>query len=438
MQIEKVKKVNLFIKKSKIMGTVAVPGSKSHTIRGIVAAMNAENCGETHLEGVLKSADTLSVLHAVEKLGCKVRETKDSFYIQGADKNKNYGKIELDLGNSGTGMRLLTASLSLLEGEFVIDGDSSLRTRLMKPLLDSLSELGVATSCSGDGYAPLSVGGKLRGGKCTTSGVTSQFLSALLFATPLAARDSVIDLEFLNEAPYVGITLGWLEELGLKVKASSDMLHYEVMGNQKIKPFYKVIPADFSTSLFPAVAALMLGDKKNGVAIKNLDFNDLQGDKEVFKILESMGAKIEYGETVKILGGQKLHGGEFDLNKVPDALPILSVLAATLEGETTKFYNVAQARLKETDRIKCMTDELRKMGVEITELADGMIIKGSKLKASLDLESYDDHRIGMALAIAAMTCEQESMVKNIECAAVTYPDFVDDFISLGANFRMEK
>ena len=429
--------MNLFIKKSKIMGIVAVPGSKSHTIRGIVAAMNAEKSDKfTHLEGVLKSADTLSVLHAVEKLGCQVRETKDSFYIQGADKSRKYGKIELDLGNSGTGMRLLTASLSLLDGEFTIDGDSSLRTRVMGPLLDSLNELGAVTTSTGNSYAPLSVKGKLQGGKCTTSGVTSQFLSALLFATPLASNNSVIDLEFLNEAPYVGITLGWLEDLGLKVKSADNLLHFEVPGNQKIEPFHKVIPADFSTSLFPAVAALMLGDEQNGVTIKNLDFNDLQGDKEVFKILEAMGAKIEYGQNVRILGGQKLHGGVFDINKVPDALPILSVLAATLEGETTELVNVAQARLKETDRIACMTAELRKMGAEITELSDGMIIKGTKLHGCMDLESYDDHRIGMALAIAAMTCDEESMVKNIECAAVTYPDFVADFIAMGANFRL--
>ncbi len=431
--------MNLFIKKSKIIGIVGVPGSKSHTIRGIVAAMNAENNGEaTHLEGVLKSADTLSVLNAVKKLGCEVKETKDSFYIKGADKTRKYGKIELDLGNSGTGMRLLTASLSLLDGEIAIDGDESLRSRLMGPLLDSLGELGVATSSCRNAYAPLSVKGKLKGGKCTTSGVTSQFLSALLFATPLASSDSVIDLESLNEAPYIGITLGWLKDLGIEINHTPDLLHYEVKGNQKIKPFHKVIPADFSTSLFPAIAGLMLSDDTNGVTIKNLDFNDLQGDKEVFRILEEMGAKIEYGKDVKVFGNSKLHGGKFDLNQVPDALPILSVLAASMEGETTEFFNVAQARLKETDRITCMTKELRKMGAEITELDDGMIIKGAKLHGCMDLNSYDDHRIGMALSIAAMACDEESCVKNIECASVTYPDFVQDFIDMGANFQLEK
>lgn len=431
--------MNLFIKKSKIIGIVAVPGSKSHTIRGIVAAMNAENNGEaTHLEGVLKSADTLSVLHAVAKLGCKVVETKDSFYIYGADKSKKYGKIELDLGNSGTGMRLLAASLALLDGEFIIDGDESLRTRLMGPLLESLKEMGVAAAATNNAYAPLCIKGPLKGGECTTSGVTSQFLSALLFATPLCANDSVINLESLNEAPYVDITLGWLKELGIEVNSSNDLLHFEVKGNQKFKPFHKVIPADFSTSLFPAVAALILSDDTEGVSIKNLDFNDLQGDKEVFKILEAMGAKIEYGKNVRVFGNSKLHGGKFDLNKVPDALPILSVLAATMEGETTEFTNVAQARLKETDRISCMTAELRKMGAEVIELPDGMIVKGAKLHGCMDLESYDDHRIGMALSIAAMTCDEESMVKNIECVAVTYPDFVQDFISMGANFRLEK
>lgn len=433
MQQQKVKNMNLFVKKSKISGIVAVPGSKSHTIRGIVCAMNG--VGKSHLEGVLKSADTLSVLNAVKSLGAIVEEGESSFSITGLDRHKVYGKHHLDMGNSGTGLRLLSASTSLLDGEFTFDGDSSLRTRLMGPLLSSLNQLGATTGAQNGGYAPLSIKGKLNGGQCVTSGVTSQFLSALLFAAPLANGNTIIDLEFLNEAPYVDITLNWLKFLGIKVSHSDDLLHFEIEGNQSFKGFNKIIPADFSTCLFPAAAGLLLGDEKLGVKIQNLDFSDLQGDKEVFKIFEAMGAKINYGNEVQVCGGQKLHGGEFDLNKVPDALPILSVLAATLAGETTKFYNVAQARLKETDRIKCMTAELRKMGAIIEELPDGMIIRGTKLTSHSELESYDDHRIGMSLAIAAMCCDGVSVIKNIECAKVTYPNFVADFINLGANIQ---
>lgn len=425
--------MKLIVNPSKICGTAEVPGSKSHTIRGVLAAMLAE--GQSTLYAPLQSEDTVSALNAAKKMGAFFNENPDgSWQITGfAGKTPQINEV-INLGNSGTSLRLLTAAASLFSCPIKFDGDNSLRTRTMDSLLNALQMLGAKTTHT-NGKAPLSVQGPLKGGKCTVSGVTSQYLSALLFAAPFAPDDTVIDLESLNEKPYVSMTLKWLDFLNIEYKASDDLLHFEIKGNQKFKAFEKVIPADFSTSLFVLGAALQSGCN-TGVEIKNLDFSDSQGDKEVFRFFEQSGAIINYGQTVHIPAVQKLKGGKFDLNNTPDSLPVFSAVAAGIDGETFHCLNVPQARIKETDRIDCMTRELRKMGGIIEELPDGMIVHGTKLHGAENLESYGDHRIAMALAVAALNADSPSIINNIECAAVTFPDFVKQFSSLGANFKV--
>ena len=425
--------MKLLIKPSAISGIAEVPGSKSHTIRGVIASILAE--GESILKSPLSSADTASALNGAAELGASFNIAADgSWHIRGIGGRTPQTGAVINLGNSGTSLRLLTAMASIFDTKITFDGDNSLRTRTMDSLLAALEMLGAKTE-STNGKAPLSVQGPLQGGRCTVSGVTSQYLSALLFAAPFAPQDTVIDLEFLNEQPYVEMTLKWLDFLGIEYKASTDLLHFEIRGNQKFKSFEKVIPADFSTSLFVLGAALQSG-RDSGVEIKNLDFTDSQGDKEVFRFFEQSGAKIEYGSNVHIPAQQKLKGGRFDLNNTPDSLPIFSAVAAGNKGEITHCLNVPQARIKETDRIDCMTRELRKMGGIIEELPDGMIITGTQLHGSNELESYDDHRIAMALAVAALNADSPSIINGIECAAVTYPDFVKQFQALGADFEV--
>ena len=425
--------MKLLVNPSKICGTASVPGSKSHTIRGVIAAILAD--GESILHSPLSSADTASALNAAAEFGASFNIADDgSWHIKGiGGKLRNEPKT-IDLGNSGTSLRLLSAAAGIFDKKITFDGDNSLRTRTMDSLLNALEMLGAETS-STNGKAPLSVKGPVKGGKCTVSGVTSQYLSALLLSAPFAPEDTIIELEHLNEQPYVEMTLKWLDFLGIKYSASKDLLHFQVNGNQKFKAFEKVIPADFSTSLFVLGAALQSG-RDNGIEIENLDFTDSQGDKEVFRFFEQSGAKITYGKNVHIPAIQKLKGGKFDLNNTPDSLPIFSAVAAGIKGEIFHCLNVPQARIKETDRIDCMTRELRKMGGIVEELPDGMIVTGTQLHGSNELESYDDHRIGMALAVAALNADSPSIINGIECAAVTYPDFVRQFQALGADFKV--
>ncbi|MFA7184617.1 MAG: 3-phosphoshikimate 1-carboxyvinyltransferase, partial [Victivallales bacterium] len=310
------------------------------------------------------------------------------------------------------------------------DGDASLRSRPMKQLTDALGNLGVKIT-SRDGKCPVSFRGPLKGGRTEVIGTSSQFLTSLLFACPFAQNDTEIIPVKLQEKPYVEITLGWLERLGVKLERTPDMSYFKVPCGQKFKAFDWTIPADFSTAAFPLGAGAVAG---GAVRIKNLDFNDLQGDKAVFDFVEKFGAKVERLPGYTQVSPGRLSALELDLNATPDALPLLAVVAACAEG-TTRFVNVAQARIKETDRIACMTRELGKMGIEVEELPDGMVIRGGKLRGA-ELESYDDHRIVMALTVAALAAEGESVINKAESAAVTYPGFISDFKALGADIEV--
>lgn len=413
---------------SQLTGRIAVPGSKSHTIRAVVAALLADGVSEIHAP--LYSADTRSALSAVKALGAKVEETASLWKITGCGKNFTPGNGTVDLGNSGTTMRIITAVAALGKSKVSFDGDASLRTRIMAGELAALSSLGAVCSSS-NGFAPLSVTGPLKGGNAKVDGTTSQYLSALLMALVLAEKDSVLTLDFLNEADYVRITLDWLKRCGISVKYTEDLLHFEISGNQCYHAFSRVIPADFSTAAFPLAAGLVAGKE---IRIANLDFDDLQGDKKVFDYARSMNGSIAVGNNEVIVRKSMLAGGTFDLNATPDALPIMAVLGCYAKGET-RLINVPQARLKECDRIACMTRELRKMGAVIEELEDGMIIQGGRMLHGAVTDSYGDHRIAMALTVAALNAEGNTFIKDGECCQVTYPDFAEDFSKLGVSIK---
>ena len=420
--------MDLKVKRSTLEGSIAVSGSKSHTIRAIVCALLAE--GTSIVRSPLESADTRAALEAAKSFGAKVIEKPGAWEITGCGgKFQDPGRT-IDMMNSGTGLRLLTGLAALQDFTVSFDGDESLRTRKMAPLLSALEKIGART-VSSDGKAPFSITGPITGGNTTVDGTSSQFLSSLLFALPLCKADCRITLDFLMEQPYVGITCDWLRAAGIKVEYSADMLNWHIPGNQQYKPLDRVVPADFSTAAFPLAAGMLSG--KN-IQICNLDFNDPQGDKAVFGFAEQMGAVISRGEKVSVNNSGKLRGVELDLNSTPDALPILAIIAAFSEGKTL-LGNVRQARLKETDRIAVMAKELAKAGVEVEELEDGLIVTGGNFHGC-EVESCNDHRIAMAFAVAgtALPEGEEIIIRNAECAKVSYPDFVRDFKAMGADF----
>ena len=336
--------MNLIVRPSRLRGEIAVAGSKSHTIRGIAAALCAE--GTSVLYHPLDSADTRAALDAAVSFGARAQEHPDRWEITGCGGSFRDPGRAVDLKNSGTGLVIMTGLAGLQNFRIVFDGDASLRSRPVSGVTEALAQLGAKIEyLDRRGYPPFAVTGPVRGGRAEVDGRTSQYLSSLLIALSQSEGDSELELKFLNEAPYVDITTSWLDALGVRWRGAADKLHWQIPGGQKIRAFSRGIPADFSTAAFPLVAAATAGD---GVVIRNLDFSATQGDKAVFGFLEEMGARLERGDALRVApaADHPLVGRTIDLNATPDALPILCAAAALAQGET-RLVNVPQARLKE-------------------------------------------------------------------------------------------
>jgi len=338
----------------------------------------------------------------------------------------------IDVGNSGTTLRIAMGSATLTQpGQTVIfTGDEQIQTRPIGPLMDSLVDLGAkCKSLNNNGKVPIEVTGKLTGGQTTIAASTSQYLSSLLLCTPLAAKDSEIDVTLLNEPGYVQMTLDWLDKQQIKYE-NQKFKKFKITGNQNYKPFDETICADFSSATFFLCAAALVADE---VTLLGLDFSDSQPDKAVVDYLKAMGADIKIEPNSVTVKSTPLKGAEIDMNQTPDALPAMAVTAAFAEG-TTRLVNVAQARNKETDRIKCIAEELKKMAVDVEELPDGLIIHGGKPKP-VELDGRYDHRIVMALSLAGLAIDGKTVVDTAEAISVTFPGYVHSMKSIGANMQ---
>jgi len=412
--------------KSDLKGEILIPASKSHTIRAVAIAGIAE--GTSVLKNYLVSADAISCINGLKEFGAKIEENGKELTITGTGGLPKPSCRKIDVGNSGTSLRILTGLASLADFPIIFDGDKSIRTRPMTPLISALERLDAIID-SNDGKCPFTIRGPIKGGKTIVDGISSQFLTSLLFACPLAKNDTEIIVENLHERPYVEITLDWLRKLNIKFeKRELDWFH--IHGGQKYKAFERTIPADFSSATFAACAVAITGSE---VLIKGLDFSDHQGDKEVFTYLKNMGASVVHSPEGVIVKGGNLQGMDINMNNTPDALPAMAVLACFAKG-TTRLLDVAQARLKECDRIAAISAELNKMGGKVEELKDGLIIHQSKLTGT-NVHGYDDHRMVMALTIAGMAASGKTIVDTAESTGVTYPSFVEDMKTLGANIE---
>jgi 3-phosphoshikimate 1-carboxyvinyltransferase len=414
---------------SKLHGTIAIPPSKSHTIRSFLVATLAG--GTSTIRSPLLHGDGRSAMNAAKALGATLTVHNNDVAVQGIGGKYEGGSELVDCGNSGTSTCLFTSAAALGSRARTFDGDSSLRSRPVRTLLDGLKQLGASYTVNGEKDVPFTIRGPIRGGKTTINGLSSQYVSSLLFSCPLAPADTEITVVDLHEKPYVELSLWWLDKRGIEHSVSADFTRFTVRGRQSYKPIDLTVPADFSSATFAAVAASLTGSP---ITLTGLDFSDPQGDRKVFDVLERFGAKVERkGAGVTVFAPAGLKGREVDLNAMPDALPALSVLGCMAEG-VTRLTNVAQARIKETDRIAVMARELRTMGADVTEESDGIVIRQSKLTGAR-VHGHDDHRVVMALALAGMVANGETIVETAESADVTYPSFVHDFATLGARIK---
>ena len=421
--------MKLSCRKSRLTGSVDIPGSKSHTIRAVAIASLAS--GESRIEAPLASGDTLASVAAYRALGAEIHQTADLWRVLGTGGQLRAPQDVIDVVNSGTTLRVAVGSCALLrEGLAVLTGDAQIRRRPIGPLAASLTDLGASVrSTRGNGCAPIVVEGRLRGGRTSLEAVTSQYLSSLLLCTPLAEQTSEIEVPVLNEAPYVQITLNWLETGGIQLER--DQLHwFRVPGGQAYRAIDVRVPADFSSATF-FLAAGVLGE--NDVLVRGLDMNDAQGDKAVVDYLREMGAQIDIeADGIRVRPGQ-LTGCQLDLNATPDALPMMAVVGCFAKGKTS-LVNVPQARLKETDRIAVMAEQLSAMGARTQELEDGLVVHESDLRG-VEVDGHHDHRVVMALAVAGCTIGGQTRVRTAEAVEVTFPTFVACMQRLGAELE---
>jgi len=415
---------------ARLAGHVTVPASKSHTIRGLLLGALAD--GESVLEAPLDSADTRSAADAVTAFGAVVDRQETIWTVCGVGGAPRIPENVGDVGNSGTTLYMIMGTAALAGGWSVLTGDAQIRRRSAAPLIDALGNLGVEVfSTRGNGCAPIVIKGGLKGGATTVRGVSSQYVSSLLMACPLAKGNTDIEITLLNEKPYVLMTLDWLESLGVIVQSAEDLSRMHIPGGQQYHPFTRRIPGDFSSATFLAAAAAIAGGE---IVLDNLDMHDRQGDKEVISILERMGANVTVsGNSVTVTGGA-LHGIEVDMNAIPDALPMMSVCACFAEGRTV-LGNAPQAREKETDRIAVMAAELAKLGADVEELPDGLVITGSGLKGGT-VSGHGDHRVVMAFAVAGCAAFGPVRVDTAEAADITFPSFWRTMRNIGADIRI--
>ncbi len=422
---------SLICRPSRLAGEVRIPGSKSHTIRAVAIASLAD--GESAIRAPLDSNDTRAAVDAYRALGAEIETRSHGWIVRGTGGAVRAPEDVIDVRNSGVTLRTGLGSCALLrEGMAVLTGDEQIRRRPAGPLAAALNDLGAnVRSTRGAGMAPFVVEGWLRGGETSIEAVTSQYLSSLLINCPYAEGESVIRVPVLNEAPYVEMTLDWVRQHGIEVEQEG-LERFRLPGRQRYRPVKRAIPADFSSATF-FLGAGALGE--NEVVLRGLDMTDTQGDKAVVDFVRQMGAEVTVERDAIRVRARELVGCEIDLNATPDALPTLAVLGCFARG-TTRLVNAPQARLKETDRIAVMEEELTKLGGRVEQLEDGIVVHESALRGA-EVEGHGDHRVVMALAVAGCAAPGTTVVQGAEAAAVTFPEFADCMISLGADIEVQ-
>lgn len=415
--------MNLTLYPAKIEGSVRIPPSKSHTIRALLIAAFAQ--GKSTIYNPLKAYDTSVCLEAIQSLGAQVEEGEDYVRIEGTQGVEQ--KLLIDCGNSGTTLYLAAAMAASFTQKITFTGDEQLQKRPLANLLNSLRDLHVEVE--GSDYPPFSVKGPLFGGETTIACPTSQYLSALLLAAPLSESAITINVSELNEKPYVDMTLAWLDSQKISYRRDLEMTQFSVAGNQPYSAFEATIGGDYSSASFFFCAAAITGST---LEIQGLDPLDVQGDKEILQILAAMGCEIRWQESTLFVTGPpqgSLQPGTFNLNAIPDTLPILAVTACFAHG-VTKLIGVEQARIKETDRIAAMCSNLQAMGAKIEERKDGLVIHGRGELQGTTVEGLGDHRIVMALAIASLAAQGATTITTTEAVEVTFPEFFSQLAAI--------
>lgn len=418
----------------RVEGEINLPGSKSLSNRALLLAALAH--GTTEVTNLLDSDDIRHMLNALKSLGVSYELSSDKTVctITGVGGAFNWQNgLSLFLGNAGTAMRPLAAALCLKgqqEAEVALTGESRMKERPIKHLVDALVQVGANVQyLEQEGYPPLAIRNTgLQGGKVQIDGsISSQFLTALLMAAPLAEGDMEIQImgELVSK-PYIDITLAMMKDFGVAVE-NQNYQTFIVKGNQSyISPKRYLVEGDASSaSYFLAAGAI-----KGNVKVTGIGKNSIQGDRLFADVLEKMGAKITWGEDFIQAEQAPLHGVDMDMNHIPDAAMTIATTALFAEGETV-IRNIYNWRVKETDRLSAMATELRKIGAEVEEGEDFIRIKPLALAQfqAAEIATYNDHRMAMCFSLIALSNTSVTIL-DPKCTAKTFPTYFSEFEKL--------
>lgn len=408
-------------------GRVNIPSSKSIAHRAIICGGLA--AGKSRISNLDFSDDLLATADGMSCLGAELEKKQSGLIVDGTkfkqEQNSNFTKI-IDCNESGTSLRLLLPLSLSRQGSFVFKCRGNLGKRPLDPYFKIFERQGIEYSFTQD-RLQLKVRGCLRPDEFSLRGdLSSQFISGLLLALPLLEGDSklIITTE-LESKGYVDLTLDLLEKFGLEVQ-NSNYREFYLPGRQEYRPQNINLEGDFSQAAFYLVAGIL----GSNVECNGLDIDSLQGDKAILELIDSMGGRLKITkQSIKGLNSST-KGSVIDGSQIPDLVPVLAVLAALSSG-TTKIVNAGRLRIKESDRLQAVCDGLYRLGAEINQLDDGLLIKGREYLVGGQVDSWNDHRIAMALAIASTRCKNPVIITNSDVVKKSYPGFWDDFKSLG-------
>lgn len=408
-----------------IDGTIAVPASKSLTNRSLLLAMIAE--GETTIVDPLDCDDSRFMLECVRRLGFEVEGSVRSSVTIGP-RTKMYAEaVELFVGNAGTAMRFLTGFLPFVPGRFIVRGEQRMHERPIGDLVEALGAIGAEIEyLENEGYPPISIRGRMMRGGLTVpvdGSLSSQFISALMMGSAAIPGGMTLEVRNLVSLPYIHLTAGILREFGAEVTIEDGRISVVPAGGLSASEYR--VEGDYSSASYWFGLAAATGGR---IEVRNVSRPSTQGDRRFLEILTEMGNEVEAGDDSVIVNGRGLTGGVLDMNDIPDTVPTLAAIAP-LASDPIEIVNVANLRVKESDRIAVLASELRKLGATVEEREDGLKIEPGWSSEPAVIDPHGDHRIAMAFAIAGVARGGVS-IEDERVVAKSYPRFWRDLASL--------
>ena len=409
-----------YLEPSALKGSIKAPASKSMSQRAIAAALLAD--GQSIIHNPSYCDDSLAAMSIAVGLGARVEPQVNELKIFGSSILK---EPKLNCGESGLAIRMFSPIAALYPAEITMVGANSLKKRPMFMIEEALNQLGVKCKSSG-GFLPLTIQGPIVGGSCEIDGsVSSQVLTGLLMALPLAAKSSDIKVKNLKSKPYIDMTIQILKSFGITVE-NNDYSLFHIPGNQKYIPQNYTVEGDWSGGAFLLVAGAINGQ----LCVKGLRKDSMQSDVSIIKALENAGAQMIISDDQIEITRSELKAFEFNATDSPDLFPPLVALASYCEG-ISAIKGVSRLIFKESDRARSLKEEFGKMNVNIEVKDDMMYVTGGNPHGA-KVESHDDHRIAMAVAVSSLGATGKVSIRDSQCVAKSYPSFFDDLRQLGA------